>query len=124
MEIVESTVKIVQELNIAHKTVCNHLNKAGYKKKLDIWLSLESTQKNLMDQISICESKLNRYTLRYISMNIYELITLYFIASFSFFCILYACGGYFKILLPSSIFYRLAHGHSNMLYKNILVMYI
>ncbi|KAG5321977.1 SETMR methyltransferase, partial [Acromyrmex heyeri] len=40
MEIVESdrhvsTVSIVQELNIAQKTVWNHLNKIGYKKKLD-----------------------------------------------------------------------------------------
>ncbi|QQP41102.1 Histone-lysine N-methyltransferase SETMAR, partial [Caligus rogercresseyi] len=41
MEIVESdchvsTVSIAQELNIAQKTVWNHLNKAGYKKKLDV----------------------------------------------------------------------------------------
>ncbi|QQP36433.1 Histone-lysine N-methyltransferase SETMAR, partial [Caligus rogercresseyi] len=41
MEIVEShrhvsTVSIAQELNIAKKTVWNHLNKAGYKKKLDL----------------------------------------------------------------------------------------
>ncbi|KAG5344650.1 SETMR methyltransferase, partial [Acromyrmex charruanus] len=54
MEIVESdrhvsTVSIAQELNIAQKTVWNHLNKIGYKKKLDV-----------MDRISICESLLNR----------------------------------------------------------------
>ena len=46
MEIVESdrhvsTVSIAQELNIAQKnamfsSVWNHLNKAGYKKKLDV----------------------------------------------------------------------------------------
>ena len=65
MEIVESdrhvsTVSIAQELNIAQKTVWNHLNKAGYKKKLDVWVPHELTQKNLMDRISICESLLNR----------------------------------------------------------------
>ncbi|QQP54762.1 Transposase, partial [Caligus rogercresseyi] len=42
------------------KTVWNHLNKAGYKKKLDVLMPHELTQKNLMDQISICESVLNR----------------------------------------------------------------
>ncbi|XP_011051581.1 PREDICTED: histone-lysine N-methyltransferase SETMAR-like [Acromyrmex echinatior] len=65
MEIVESdrhvsTVSIAQELNIAQKTVWNHLNKAGYKKKLDVWVPYELTQKNLMYRISICESLLNR----------------------------------------------------------------
>jgi len=65
MEIVESdrhvsTVLIAQELNIAQKIVWNHLNKAGYKKKLDVWVLYELTQKNLMDRISICESLLNR----------------------------------------------------------------
>jgi len=65
MEIVESdrhvsTVSIAQELNIAQKTVWNYLNKAGYKKKLDVWVPHELTQKNLMDRISICESLLNR----------------------------------------------------------------
>ena len=65
MEIVESdrhvsTISIAQELNIAQKTVWNHLNKAGYKKKLDVWVQHELMQKNLMDRISICESLLNR----------------------------------------------------------------
>jgi len=51
MEIVESdrhvnTVSIAQELNIAQKTVWNHLNKAGYKKKLDVWVPHELMQKN------------------------------------------------------------------------------
>lgn len=55
-----STVSIAQELKIAQKTVWNHLNKAGYKKKLDVWVPHELTQKNLMDRISICESLLNR----------------------------------------------------------------
>jgi [histone H3]-lysine36 N-dimethyltransferase SETMAR len=54
MEIVESdrhvsTISIAQELNIAQKTVWNHLNKAGYKKKLDVWVPHELTEKNLMD---------------------------------------------------------------------------
>jgi [histone H3]-lysine36 N-dimethyltransferase SETMAR len=65
MEIVEadrhlSTVSIAQELNISQKTVWNHLNKVGYKKKLHVWVPHELTQKNLMDRISICESLLNR----------------------------------------------------------------
>ncbi|XP_039305170.1 histone-lysine N-methyltransferase SETMAR-like [Solenopsis invicta] len=65
MEIVESdhhvnTVLITEELNIAQKIVWNHLNKAGYKKKLDVWVPYELTQKDLMDRISICESLLNR----------------------------------------------------------------
>ena len=55
-----STVSIAQELNIAQKTVWNHLHKAGYTKKLDVWVPHELTQKNLMDRISICESLLNR----------------------------------------------------------------
>ncbi|KAG5314825.1 SETMR methyltransferase, partial [Acromyrmex insinuator] len=62
IEIVESDrhVSPAQELNIAQKTVWNHLNKAEYKKKLDVWVSHELTQKNLMDRISICELLLNR----------------------------------------------------------------
>jgi len=31
-----STVEIPRELGIDHKTVLNHLHKAGYKKKLDV----------------------------------------------------------------------------------------
>ena len=33
-----STVEIARELGINHKTVLNHLHKAGYKKKLDVWV--------------------------------------------------------------------------------------
>ena len=44
-----SSVSIAKELNIAQKTVWNHLHKAGYKKKLDVWVPHELTQKNLMD---------------------------------------------------------------------------
>ncbi|XP_020715242.1 uncharacterized protein LOC101457564 isoform X1 [Ceratitis capitata] len=65
IEIVESdrhvsTVSIAQELNIAQKTVWNHLRKTGYTKKLDVWVPHELTEKNLMDRISICESLMNR----------------------------------------------------------------
>ena len=50
MEIVESdrhvsTVSIAQELKIAQKTVWNHLKKAGYTKKLDVWVPHELTKK-------------------------------------------------------------------------------
>ena len=50
MEIVESNhhvsiVSIAQELNIVQKTIWNHLNKAGYKKKLNVWTPHELTQK-------------------------------------------------------------------------------
>uniref|UniRef100_A0A0K2UG07 Histonelysine Nmethyltransferase SETMARlike [Ceratitis capitata] n=1 Tax=Lepeophtheirus salmonis TaxID=72036 RepID=A0A0K2UG07_LEPSM len=55
-----SSRSIAQELIIDHKTVLNHLQKAGYKKKLDVWVPHEPTQKNLMDRITICESLLNR----------------------------------------------------------------
>jgi len=34
-----NTVEIARELDIDYKTVLNHLHKAGYKKKLDVWLS-------------------------------------------------------------------------------------
>ena len=36
-----STVEIARELGIDHKTVLNHLHKAGYKKKLDVWVPHE-----------------------------------------------------------------------------------
>lgn len=55
-----SSVCIAKELNIHHQTVLNHLQKAGYKKKLDVWVPHELTQKNLMDRISICETLLKR----------------------------------------------------------------
>jgi len=51
---------IGKELNIDHKTVLNHLEKAGYKKKVDVWVPHDLTVKNLMDRISICESLLKR----------------------------------------------------------------
>jgi len=39
-------------------TVSNHLKKAGYAKKLDVWVPHELTQKNLIDRISISETLL------------------------------------------------------------------
>ena len=35
----KSTVEIARELGIDHKTVLNHLHKAGNKKKFDVWVS-------------------------------------------------------------------------------------
>lgn len=55
-----STVAIARELKIAQKTVWNHLHKAGFKKKLDVWVPHDLSQKNLLDRISICKSLLNR----------------------------------------------------------------
>lgn len=55
-----SSYHIAEELNIDHKTVLNHLKKAGYKKKLDVWVPHEMTLKNLMDRVSICETLLKR----------------------------------------------------------------
>lgn len=40
-----NTVSIVQEPKIVQKTVWNHLNKVGYKKKFDMWGPHELTQK-------------------------------------------------------------------------------
>ncbi|XP_076384905.1 histone-lysine N-methyltransferase SETMAR-like [Megalopta genalis] len=49
-----SSRSIAQELKIDYKTVLNHLRKAGYKKKLDVWVPHQLTPKNMMDRISIC----------------------------------------------------------------------
>ncbi|EFN81607.1 Histone-lysine N-methyltransferase SETMAR, partial [Harpegnathos saltator] len=48
-----SSHDIVNDLNIHHQTVLNHLEKAGYKKKLDVWVPRDLTKKNLLDRISI-----------------------------------------------------------------------
>ena len=55
-----SSRDIATEVNIDHKTVLSHLHKTGYQKKLDTWVPHELTVKNLMDQVSICESLLKR----------------------------------------------------------------
>lgn len=55
-----SSHDIALELNIHHQTVLNHLEKAGYKKKLDVWVPHDLTVKNLLNRISICETLLKR----------------------------------------------------------------
>ncbi|GFW36006.1 histone-lysine N-methyltransferase SETMAR [Trichonephila clavipes] len=55
-----SSRSIAQELKIDHKTVLNHLRKAGFKKKLDVWILHQLTPKNVMDRISICEALAKR----------------------------------------------------------------
>ncbi|XP_029156095.1 histone-lysine N-methyltransferase SETMAR-like [Nylanderia fulva] len=47
-------------LGIDHKTVLNHLHKAGYKKKLDVWVPHELSAKNMIDRINICDALLKR----------------------------------------------------------------
>jgi len=55
-----SSVDIAMELGIDHKTVLNHLHKAGYK-KLDVWLPHELNEKNMTDRMNICDALLKRY---------------------------------------------------------------
>jgi len=54
-----STVEIARKLGIDYKTVLNHLHKAGYKKKLDVWVPHELSVRNMMDRINICDTLLN-----------------------------------------------------------------
>ncbi|KAL9925456.1 histone-lysine N-methyltransferase SETMAR-like [Glossina fuscipes fuscipes] len=55
-----SSRNIAQELKIDHKTILNHLHKAGFEKKLDVWVPHQLTEKNMMDRISICEALAKR----------------------------------------------------------------
>jgi len=55
-----STVEIARELGIDHKTVLNHLHKAGSKKKLDVWIPHELSVRNMMDRINIYDTLLKR----------------------------------------------------------------
>jgi len=55
-----STVEIARKLGIDHKTVLNHLHKARYKKKLDVWMAHELSVRNMMDRINICDTLLKR----------------------------------------------------------------
>ncbi|GBP54595.1 Histone-lysine N-methyltransferase SETMAR [Eumeta japonica] len=48
------------QLEIDHKTVLTHLNKAGYTKKLNTWDPHELTERNLMNRVHICDSLLKR----------------------------------------------------------------
>ena len=52
--------KIAEALNINHMTVWNHSKRAGYQKKLDVWVPHELTQRNLIDRITIYEMLLKR----------------------------------------------------------------
>ena len=44
----------------SHQTVINHLKKIGFKKKLDVWVPHDLTQKNISVRMDACESLLNR----------------------------------------------------------------
>jgi len=56
-----STMEIARELGIDHKIVLiHHLHKAGYKKKLDVWVPHELSVRNMMDRINICDTLLKR----------------------------------------------------------------
>lgn len=51
-----STRDIARELHIGQSSVLRHLQKAGYTKKLDVWVPHELSMKNLMDRVSACET--------------------------------------------------------------------
>ena len=53
-------MEIARVLSIDHKTVLNHLPKAGYKKKLDVWIPHKLSVKDMMDRINICDTLLKR----------------------------------------------------------------
>ncbi|XP_011066333.1 PREDICTED: histone-lysine N-methyltransferase SETMAR-like [Acromyrmex echinatior] len=53
-------MEIARKLGIDHKTVLNHSYKAGYKKKLNVWVPYELSVKNMMDRINICDTLLKR----------------------------------------------------------------
>jgi len=55
-----SSYDIAKDLGICQQTVLNHLDKLGYKKKLDIWIPHDLSEKNLINRISICEYLLKR----------------------------------------------------------------
>ena len=55
-----SSRSIDQELGMSHQTVVNHLKKIGFKKKLDVWVPHDLTQKNIFARMDACESLLNR----------------------------------------------------------------
>ena len=55
-----SSVDIGMELEIDRKTVMNHLRKADYKKKLDVWVPRKLSVKNIIDRIINCDALLKR----------------------------------------------------------------
>ena len=48
-----SSHDIAYELNIHHQTVFNHMQKAGFKKKLNVWVLHELSMKNKMDRLHL-----------------------------------------------------------------------
>ena len=46
---------------MSHQTVINHLKKIEFKKKLDVWVPHDLTQKNIFVRMDACESLLNRH---------------------------------------------------------------
>ncbi|XP_076176306.1 histone-lysine N-methyltransferase SETMAR-like isoform X2 [Ptiloglossa arizonensis] len=55
-----SKMRHALELKVSQKTVWNHLHKASLKKKLDVWVPHELTQKNLLERIDAYDSLLKR----------------------------------------------------------------
>jgi [histone H3]-lysine36 N-dimethyltransferase SETMAR len=57
-----STRHIAKELNIGNATVWRYLRRAGYTKKLDVWVPHQLSIKNMADRLSVCEmlSKRNK----------------------------------------------------------------
>ncbi|GFV65234.1 histone-lysine N-methyltransferase SETMAR [Trichonephila clavipes] len=54
-EIIEVDLHISSR-SIDHKLVLKHLRRVGFKKKLDVWVPHQLTQKNTTDRISICKA--------------------------------------------------------------------
>lgn len=50
-----TTYQIAKELNMSQKTVWRHLHKAGYTKKLDVWVPHKLSAKNMADRVTACE---------------------------------------------------------------------
>ena len=55
-----SSRSIGQELDMSHQTVINHLKKIEFKKKLDVWVPHDLTQKNIGCMRIAFESQQNR----------------------------------------------------------------
>ena len=55
-----SSHDIAYELNIHHQTVLNHLQKAGFKNKLDVWMPHQLSVKYKLDRLNICDTLLKR----------------------------------------------------------------
>ena len=54
------THDIAYELNIHHQTVLIHLQKAGFEKKLDVWVPHELSVKNKISRLNICDMLVKR----------------------------------------------------------------